>query len=160
MTRTVLGIDAGATGALANWREGAGIETAPMPKTHIALRDLLSTLTSTAQGEIIAYLEDPTGNAGGTQTAQQGMSLGRNFGQIEMALLCLNISFHKVRPTVWQETFSLGAKKDYGKKWKHHIHGKVGEMFPALKCPLYAADSVLICTFGWRREFNTQELPR
>jgi hypothetical protein len=155
----VLGIDPGGSGAIARWRTGEAIKTFKMPGTHVALRDFLAE-QKTSGVPILAYLEEVSGNAGGTQTAQQGFSLGRNLGNIETALLCLDIPTVKVRPVKWQQHFSLGAKSEHGKQWKHHIAQILGEMYPALKVPLYAADSVFLLLYAYGRLFNTTELPR
>lgn len=130
-----------------------------MPKTHIGLRDLLIQIAHESKGNIVASLEDVVGNAGGTQTAQQGMSLGRNLGRLEMALLCLNIKTVKVKPADWQTAFKLGQKSYHGDKWKHHILAKLGEMMPELSVFLYAADSVFIALYTYQREYNTKALP-
>ena len=131
-----------------------------MPATHVDVADTFKAFHNALGQSLVAYLEEVSGRAGGTQTAQQGFSLGRNLGNIETALYALGIPCQKVRPQIWQKSFSLGDKKAHGDKWKHHCAQMLGELYPSLKCPLYAADSVFLALYGYKREFNTEALPR
>ncbi|MBW3637019.1 MAG: hypothetical protein KY445_11260 [Armatimonadetes bacterium] len=163
MSKTILAIDPGGTGAIATWRSGKGIKTIAMPKTHIALRDALREIVAEADGHLVAYLEEVGGFIRGQEGKQPGSAMfnfGKNYGQIEMALLCMNIPTVKVKPEIWQKTFNVGTKKDAPDgKWKHHLKARLGELMPELSAPLYAADSALICIYGYKREFNTEAIP-
>lgn len=114
----ILGIDPGASGALA-WMTDDGhlIEVDDLPTVQVEVgktkrtRLVPSALASVLrQRKVVhAFLEDvgPMPRDG----AVQSFNLGRSFGQIEACLAALGISYTLVRPQAWKKDLRLTKDK-------------------------------------------------
>ena len=144
--KQILAIDPGASGGFA-WNDitGTRIKCLPMPETEgdiIALiRDRKTYTTTVLMEQVVGFI--PGGGFG------SGFTFGTNFGFLKGVVQALGLQLELVRPPKWQKALSLGAKKDYDKKWKHHLKERAQQIYP--RCDgitLKTADALLILYYG------------
>lgn len=156
MTRLVIGIDPGLTGAVSMIREGHS-EVHDMPamaagqsygsvKTQInpaALADLMKELTSGERDDAIAVVEKVDGYIDHKAAI---FSMGNSFGCIRGVLGALRIPVHIVRPVDWKKHFGLPRDKEYART-------KAIELYPSLELSKKKhhnrAEALLIARYGW-----------
>lgn len=104
-----------------------------------------------AEGELFAYLEDPTGPKPGKRTPKGIEGPALSFGLLEGMLLALRIPFETVRPQKWQRPFRLPTRKAVGDTAKKRAHReRAAELFPTAKPTNATADALLIAEYGRR----------
>lgn len=154
MSKVIAAIDPGANGGIA-WTDSERVWCAPLPDTPHGLVELLGRIEDMQRcpGAVTVYLEKIIGNAGGCRTAQQGLSFGRNYGRIEMALSMMNMSIIDITPQGWQKELKTGSKKGMSTtQWKAHLKGIAERIFPPraheIKITNATADALLILRYG------------
>lgn len=122
MSQIVIGVDPGATGALAVIESGSLVRVDDMPTTTrrggglavnpALLRDLIREILRAHNGAyFIAAIEDVHAMPG--QGVSSMFAFGRSLGQIEAVLLCMGLPITWVRPQAWKKAAGLiGAEKD------------------------------------------------
>lgn len=145
---TVFGIDPGASGGIACWREGQAVTAFPMPATEGDLVELVRTLIT--PGHTIAVIEEVGGFAGKQQPGSAMFRFGRNFGFILGVFQALDVRVELVRPQKWQKGLGVGTASSCANRteWKNRLKSCAQRLHPALKPTLAIADAILILEFG------------
>ena len=145
--KKILAIDPGASGGFA-WNDitGTRIAVKAMPETE---GDIIALLRNAAHlnmptvlmERVVGYI--PGGGFG------SGFSFGENFGFLKGVVQALGLQLVMVQPKAWQKALTLGAKKDYDNKWKHHLKEKAQQLYPRIDgITLKTADALLILHYG------------
>lgn len=147
MTR-VIGIDAGASGALV-WTEGGKWVMHPTAKCSPieAIQDAIAGAES-----VVAYLERIGGFIAGKGLPGSSMfKMGDNFGFWRGALEALQVRTILVAPQTWQKGLPyLDGKK--GAERKRALRNEAKRRFPALPgITLDTCDALLIADYGVRQ---------
>jgi len=154
--KTILAIDPGAFGGLAEWCEGK-IHAFAMPD-DADLAAYLIALDERHQiegGEIHAYVELVGGFIQGNPSPGSAMfNFGRGFGFILGALAALKIPTNLIRPQVWQAGIPgvRGVKEKAARKraLKEHAY----RLFPNAKITLATADALCIAEYARIKEIT------
>lgn len=75
-------------------------------------------------------------------------NFGKGYGNLEMALIALEIKTTLTSPQAWQKTFMIGTKsKQTTTQWKNKLKALAQQIFPQLKVTLINADALLILEY-------------
>ena len=144
--RKIIAIDPGANGGIATYSIDTGkvIEAIKIPQTPQELLRFLRFY----QFNSICYLERVQGIPG--MAANSMFNFGKQFGQIEMALLTCKIPTVEVTPQKWQKELQLGHKRDKSTTvWKNKLKSRAEQLFPYIgKITLAVSDALLILYYG------------
>ena len=147
MSRITIGIDVGASGAIA-WIDERGKSCVEkMPDTLQDLWELVVSISlnaGTGGLGVRAYLEAVSSSP--QMGVVSAFSFGRGYGNLEMALTAAGIPFERVRPQVWQKAMGCMTKGD-----KNISKQKAQELFPDKKIIHATADALLIALYGSRQ---------
>ena len=147
MSRITIGIDPGASGAIA-WIDERGKSCVEkMPDTLQDLWELVVSISlnaGTGGLGVRAYLEAVSSSP--QMGVVSSFSFGRGYGNLEMALTAAGIPFERVRPQVWQKAMGCMTKGD-----KNISKAKAQELFPDKKIIHATADALLIALYGSRQ---------
>jgi hypothetical protein len=150
MNRITIGIDVGASGAIA-WIDERGKSCVEkMPDTLQDLWELICDITnfprSTIDGRRYkAYIEQVSSSP--QMGVVSSFSFGRGYGNLEMALTAAGIPFERVRPQVWQKALNCLTKGS-----KNVTKQRAQELFPNIKCTHAVSDALLIAEYGKRTQ--------
>jgi crossover junction endodeoxyribonuclease RuvC len=144
MSRITIGIDVGASGAIA-WIDERGKSCVEkMPDTLQDLWELIVSISlnaGTGGLGVRAYLEAVSSSP--QMGVVSSFSFGRGYGNLEMALTAAGIPFERVRPQVWQKAMGCMTKGN-----KNISKAKAQELFPDKKVIHATADALLIALYG------------
>lgn len=147
MNRITIGIDVGASGAIA-WIDERGKSCVEkMPDTLQDLWELVVSISlnaGTGGLGVRAYLEAVSSSP--QMGVVSAFSFGRGYGNLEMALTAAGIPFERVRPQVWQKAMGCMTKGD-----KNISKQKAQELFPDKKVIHATADALLIALYGTKQ---------
>jgi crossover junction endodeoxyribonuclease RuvC len=147
MSRITIGIDPGASGAIA-WIDERGKSCVEkMPDTLQDLWELVVSISlnaGTGGLGVRAYLEAVSSSP--QMGVVSSFSFGRGYGNLEMALTAAGIPFERVRPQVWQKAMGCMTKGN-----KNISKQKAQELFPSIKCTHVVSDALLIALYGSRQ---------
>ena len=147
MSRITIGIDPGASGAIA-WIDERGKSCVEkMPDTLQDLWELVVSISlnaGTGGLGVRAYLEAVSSSP--QMGVVSSFSFGRGYGNLEMALTAAGIPFERVRPQVWQKAMGCMTKGN-----KNISKQKAQELFPDKKIIHATADALLIALYGSRQ---------
>lgn len=135
----ILGVDPGASGGIALVSDKEA-EAWKIPETERDIWDLLSSLEADK-----AYIERV--HSSPQMGVKSAFTFGQSYGMLRAFLIALGIPFESVSPAVWQKNLGCLTKGD-----KNVSKKKAQELYPSLRITHATADSILIATFGWRRE--------
>lgn len=146
---TIIAIDPGKSGGLAVRHHDGAVTTEKMPPT---VRDLIELLEEIVRNHYrdeletpVAIVEDVPSFAGKAQSGSSAFKLGKNVGQIDGVLQCLNLRLEKVRPQKWQKELGLGTRNGASTtEWKNKLKNRAQELRPELKLTLATCDAVLL----------------
>lgn len=146
---TLITIDPGKSGGIAVRHHTGGIETMKMPETvHDLIEALREVVTAHYHDEFqppIVIMEDVPPFAGKAQSGSSAFKLGKNVGQIEGVVQCLNLRLEKVRPQKWQKDLGFGSRNGATPtQWKNKLKNRAQELHPELKLTLATCDAVLL----------------
>ena len=149
---TLIAIDPGKTGGLAIRNHDGTFEAMKMPST---VRDLIDALEEVVKGHYhdefeppIVIIEDVPPFAGKAQSGSSAFKLGKNVGQIEGVIQCLNLRMEKVRPQTWMKALGLGTRNgSTPTQWKNKLKNRAQELHPDLKLTLATCDAVLLLEY-------------
>ncbi len=150
MSRITIGVDPGASGAIA-WIDERGKSCVEkMPDTLQDLWELIRDITnfprSTIDGrKYKAYIEQVSSSP--QMGVVSAFSFGRGYGNLEMALTAAGIPFERVRPQVWQKALNCLTKGS-----KNVTKQRAQELFPNIKCTHAVSDALLIAEYGKRTQ--------
>ena len=146
--KSVIGVDPGASGGFAHWRDDNSFTAFAMPKTEGDQLQLVRELI--ASGETIAFVEQVGGFTGKGQPGSAMFSFGRNFGFVLGVLQALGVRVELVRPQKWQKPLGLGTASGCTSRseWKNKLKSCAQRLYPALKPTLSTSDAILILDFG------------
>jgi hypothetical protein len=148
MSRITIGIDVGASGAIA-WIDERGKSCVEkMPDTLQDLWELIRDITNFPRSAIDgrkykAYIEQVSSSP--QMGVVSSFSFGRGYGNLEMALTAAGIPFERVRPQVWQKAMGCMTKGN-----KNISKAKAQELFPDKKATHWSSDALLIAEYGRR----------
>ena len=147
MSRITIGIDVGASGAIA-WIDERGKSCVEkMPDTLQDLWELVVSISlnaGTGGLGVRAYLEAVSSSP--QMGVVSSFSFGRGYGNLEMALTAAGIPFERVRPQVWQKAMGCMTKGN-----KNISKQKAQELFPDKKIIHATADALLIALYGTKQ---------
>lgn len=147
----IIAIDPGISGGIAvcTTEDLRVTELSNMPETP---QDIVEFLKRHTGGKSICYLEKVFGKTG--QSASAAFTFGRNYGNIETALLALEIPTEIVTPQKWQKFLQLGARGERSEaEWKRHLKVRAQQLFPYIKkVTLKTADALLILRYAMLQE--------
>lgn len=163
MTEVFIGIDPGASGAIAVVYPGNNKQVAimRMPKNiediHVALRAVSKMALRVHWA--MEQLPPCVGMGGeGTATGAQMGVLHRNAGRVEGIIWGMGHEPRMYAPQSWQRPLrdELPIKKHLSEErrqqqWKHALLKCAEARFPGVKIPLYAADAILIANHHLRQ---------
>jgi len=149
MSRITIGIDPGASGAIA-WIDERGRSCVEkMPDTLQDLWDLIQSIGFEVPDfkpyEVKAYIEQVSSSP--QMGVVSAFSFGRGYGNLEMALTANAIPFERVRPQVWQKAMGCMTKGN-----KNISKQKAQELFPDKKVIHATADALLIALYGTKQQ--------
>lgn len=151
MSHVYIGVDPGATGAIAIIDKGR-VETHNTPKTEQDILNLFLALADTYP-ERSCVLEQVQGFIGGEREANGSamFNFGWNYGSIRMALLVSNIAFDLITPQVWQKALKIPSrntkKKETRNQFKNRLKATAQRLFPSKPATLTNADAMLIAEY-------------
>lgn len=156
MTKTILGVDSGLTGAL-TFYDGTECLIFDMPvfqittngkkKNTVDCHRLLQIIREKKPD--MAYLENVNAMPGQGVTSM--FNMGRTLGRIEMAIMACDVPLVYIRPQEWKKYWSCPADKDGARQL-------AGQRFPQFKCNWELkkhhnrAESFLISVYGHHKE--------
>jgi hypothetical protein len=152
--KTILAIDPGASGGIAEWCENK-IYAFAMPDDAELVQYLIA-LDERHQiegGEIHAYVELVGGFIAGNPAPGSAMfNFGRGYGYILGALAALKIPTNLIRPQVWQAGIpgvrGIKEKAQRKRALKEHAY----RLFPTAKITLATADALCIAEYARTKE--------
>jgi hypothetical protein len=146
MSRITIGIDVGASGAIA-WIDERGKSCVEkMPDTLQDLWELILDIRRFEPNEPCkAYLEAVSSSP--QMGVVSAFSFGRGYGNLEMALTAAGIPFERVRPQVWQKAMGCMTKGN-----KNISKQRAQELFPDKKIIHATADALLIALYGTKQQ--------
>jgi crossover junction endodeoxyribonuclease RuvC len=148
MNRITIGVDPGASGAIA-WIDERGKSCVEkMPDTLQDLWELVVSISlnaGTGGLGVRAYLEAVSSSP--QMGVVSSFSFGRGYGNLEMALTAAGIPFERVRPQVWQKAMGCMTKGN-----KNISKQKAQELFPDKKIIHATADALLIALYGTKQQ--------
>jgi crossover junction endodeoxyribonuclease RuvC len=146
--RVTIGIDVGASGAIA-WIDERGKSCVEkMPDTLQDLWELVVSISlnaGTGGLGVRAYLEAVSSSP--QMGVASSFSFGRGYGNLEMALTAAGIPFERVRPQVWQKAMGCMTKGN-----KNISKQRAQELFPDKKVIHATADALLIALYGTKQQ--------
>lgn len=151
-SKTIIGIDPGAGGALA-FITSDGRAVTHTTESTLPIEAVRDAICGRDPEDVVAYVEELSGFQKG-RTAMLGAQVGvmmRNFGQWEGILAALNIRTILVKPKSWQAGISGASVKEYADK-KRALKAEAVRRFPSMKPTLKTCDALLIADFGRRAE--------
>ena len=147
-----IGIDPGASGGIAILnKDGSVKDVVAMPGTPRDILDFLSLYKEDSR----CVIED-VGHGIPGQSSKATATFTRHNGQLEMALLALDIPTEKVTPQKWLKVYQLKRKREQDKnEWKNVLKAKAQSLFPQLgkKVTLKTCDALLIAEYARRTKF-------
>jgi crossover junction endodeoxyribonuclease RuvC len=145
--KSILGVDPGASGGFACWRDNKSFTACGIPATEGDQIQLIRELI--APGETIAFVEQVGGFIGKGQPGSAMFSFGRNFGFILGVMQALGVRIELVRPQKWQKSWAWEASGCASRsEWKNKLKSCAQRLFPLLKPTLSTADALLILSYG------------
>lgn len=151
----LIAIDPGMAGGIAYEFNGK-IYTEKMPATPKDVYELLKSLVYRVDGyeDVTCYIERVGGYVSGN-SGTAAVKFARHVGNLEMALLALNIKYIEVAPSKWMNYFigrqkypaSITASQKKTKR-KNLIKAKAQALYPEIKVTLAISDAIGILTYG------------
>ena len=153
MRTTTIGIDPGASGALAALIDGKPViykfkEDDPCE----CITDVIGMTEDHAAG-VVAYVEEVGGYVGKPQPGSAMFKFGRSFGYVLGLLRGMNVRTVLVRPQTWQKGLS-GMASLKGPDRKRALRDEAARRFPGVKVTLDNCDALLIAEYGQRQEMG------
>lgn len=140
MSKTIIGIDPGSSGAMAALIPGR--YTPEVFKLDNTEADIAAWLAE-HDGSGFAFIESV--HAMPKQGVSSCFKFGQSYGFLRGLLIALQIPFEEVTPQKWQKELGCLTKGD-----KNVSKARAQQLFPSMKITHATADSVLITEFGRR----------
>ena len=160
-TRPVLylGVDPGASGALAFGRSDRGLTSPGVFLTAGAsAADIYEAVggvraAQEAGVKLIGTVEKVGGFIGTAQPGAAMFKFGFNAGLWTMALVACAVAYEEVTPQAWQKGLKIPGRtqKESKPQWKRRLRAKAQQLFPGLKVTLDTADALLIMEYTQRK---------
>ena len=138
--RTVLGIDPGASGAIARIFDDGYITTCRMSETE---SDIVGFLEGSPMDEYYAFIERV--HSMPKQGVASSFKFGASYGFLRGILIALRIPFEEVSPQKWQKEMGCLTRGD-----KNVSKARAQQLFPKEKIVHATADALLIAEYGRR----------
>jgi hypothetical protein len=147
MRTITIGIDPGASGAMAVFTDGNKPDVYPFDGYAKALEDLqaVAGFAASEGREVSVWMEEIPKHAGVNAAAMMKLSI--NAGWWQGVCQALRLPLHLVRPQVWQAGLS-GVGRLKGPDRKRALREEAARRFPAVKVTLANADALLIADHG------------
>ena len=152
MRTITIGIDPGASGALAAWinDDKPVIHTLAKTDAHDAIFDVVCCCRNMGYAPV-AYLEQVQGFIGEGQPGSAMFKFGDGYGYIRGVLRALCVSTVLVRPQTWQKGLPGMATLKKAER-KRALRDEAARRFPNVKVTLDNCDALLIADYGQRME--------
>lgn len=155
MSRLILAIDPGASGAIAY---GYGhVDVLGMADGANMMADQIQSILDLddgkGEGAPIVYLEQVSAMPG--QGVCSMFTFGKNYGRLEGILAAKRIGIVNVTPQKWMKHYSgIGHRKDFASKtlWKKNLFQQAKRIYPDLNFNLKEADALLIYNYARHQE--------
>lgn len=147
-----IGADPGGSGGIAVLDEnGSIVEAKPMMETPTDIYDFLSKYTQDSTC-CIERVHGMPGMGGASM-----FTFGKNFGYLQMALICNKIPFEDPTPQKWMKYYQMKRAKTESKtEWKNRLKAMAQQLHPSHKITLATSDAILIATYCYK--INKQSL--
>lgn len=155
----ILSCDPGQNGGW-SWEFQDKIYVKKMQETPKDIFLFLQALAQKTDGysPLIAYVEKVGGYVSGN-SAPSAVKFARHCGNIEMALLALNIPYHEIPPQKWMTSF-IGKQKypasmtlaQRKTRRKNLIKAKAQALYPHIKVTLAVSDALGLLSYGLNEE--------
>jgi hypothetical protein len=143
----ILGIDPGASGALASFSRGRD-----KPVTYcfdkMTEQDIYKVLQGYAIDDCICYLERVKGMP--KDTGKTAFTFGQHYGFVRGVMVSVGLPFVEVYSQVWQRKLGLGKPYPSQPERKRAHRQQAQQWWPRLKITLGNADALLIAEYGYR----------
>lgn len=146
----IVGIDPGATGAIAIWRPGHKTEAKKMPREIMDLKEYLEYLKGICNP--LVFIEkvqlrpdDITDNPGKAFRIQEMLN---GFQKLKDVVTFVGIPFVLVHPQKWQNELKLRVKGEEKPERKKRYQRAAAVYYPELKATLWNSDALMILHFG------------
>jgi hypothetical protein len=147
----IIGVDVGASGAIAEFWPGNKIMVHPMMEQP-DLRDYFAEVARIASLEglvLHCFIEQVGGYIGRPQPGSMMFKFGFGAGFIHGLLAANHITTHLVTPQKWQKGLS-GVDGLKGPDRKRALRAEAARRFPNVKTTLSTCDALLIAEYGKR----------
>lgn len=155
----IVGIDPGASGGIAIYRDGHRVQTVKMPREIDDVRQLLEYYTSISRP--LVFLEKLSIRPDDIAVDGGGANLGKlfrvqrmmaNFEQLKAVISVCGVPFVLVHPMKWQSYLKLRVKgiKEEKPERKRRYKDTAGKLYPLVRPTMWNADALLIMHFGRR----------
>lgn len=155
MKKTILAIDPGASGGIAELYPSGRVVASSMPD-DVDLREQILSWDESADAEgfeSVAYMELVGGYIGGNPAPGSAMfNFGNGYGYIRGLLAGIGIRLRLVRPQEWQAGIpGVRGNKDKAAR-KRALKEHAARLFPDAKVTLKTADALCIADYARRME--------
>lgn len=148
MTKHYIGIDPGSSSgciAIISRVDGVDMKSTIEFGKHTT-KEWYYELLSVSDDDCVAVLEKVHGMPKSNVVAVS--SFMRNVGNIEMALIALDIPFTEVTPQTWMKYYGMKKEKDESKPdWKRRLREHLQRIMPDFKVNNNNADAMLIANY-------------
>ena len=151
MTRAILGIDPGQSGAAVLWSPAGSLElwAAPFEGGEWNVKAMREIIDSAACKGAIALIEKVHGMPG--QGGQAMFQFGYGYGHWVALIQAAGLRLEKVTPQAWQKAFlpdkMRGAKVPKTER-KNRLKLEAQRLFPEVRVTLKNCDALLIAEYG------------
>lgn len=160
MSLRVIGIDPGASGAMAFATEnGVVVHKTKSVEPYDALVDARPYVHNPAgrpEYHAVAYVEEVGGFIGKPQPGSAMFKFGRQYGYWLGLLRAMGVRTILVKPQAWQKGLS-GLQGKKGAERKRALRDEAARRFPGVKVTLDNCDALLIADYGRRMERSVGE---
>lgn len=151
MTKHILAIDPGASGALVHYQEGQVIFARKMPDDADIVNIILDF--SRLEGSKVAYLELVGGYIGGMGAPGSAMfNFGDGYGFLRGCLAMAKVKTILVRPQKWQKGIPGCGGGVKGPERKRALKEHAARLFPDQPVTLAIADALGIAAYAYEAE--------
>lgn len=153
MSRVIVGIDPGKTGAIATLRDGKLVSVEDMPTIEILVsgkkrdRQSAAALSDLLADESISHVFLEQVGVRPMEGAVGAFSFGRGFGQIEGILAAIRIPHTLVTPQVWKKKLGVPADKGGARLFASRLFPDHAKLFARVKDD-GRAEAALIAYYG------------
>jgi hypothetical protein len=151
--KTYIGIDPGSSSGCIAYLTMVGGEMmlATTEFSKMTTKEWFNELKDMSTDPCFAVLEKVHGMPGMNVSAVS--TFMKNVGQIEMALIALDIPFKEVPPQTWMKFYNLKKEKEESKPdWKRRLREHLQRILPTFRVTNNNADAMLIAYYAFQND--------